>query len=199
MRVAVGSTNPAKVEGVRRAFIVVFGSVDVVGVSVSTSVGSQPIGLRSVVIGAVERAVNALRLVQGDFGVGIEAGLVEIPGTITGYIDFQACAIVDAQGFVSLGFGPGFEFPPQAVDEVVKGPARELEEPMVRLTGVERIGERGGAIKWLSRGAVDREALTEMATVMALVPRLNSGLYPLKRVEDVLAELNITDGGRSFS
>ena len=193
MKVVVGSTNPAKIEGVRRAFTALFGAVDIVGVQVSTSVGSQPIGLRSVIIGAVERAVNALRLVEGDFGVGVEAGLVEVPATVTGYMDFQACAIVDNQGLVSLGFGPGFEFPPQAVDEVIKGLARELEEPMVRLTGIERIGEKGGAIKWLSRGAMDRETLTEMATMMALIPRLNSDLYPLRRADEVLAELSTSD------
>ncbi len=189
MRVAVGSRNPVKLAAVERALSRVFGDVEVVAVPVKTSVGEQPIGLRSVIRGAVERASQAVRCREVELGVGVEAGLIKAPATITGYLDVQACAIVDSEGLVSIGMGPGFEFPPEAVNAVLSGESRELEEPMVRLSGIEGIGDKMGAIGWLTKGLISRVDITEVAVIMALVPRLNRDLYRLRRVEDVLAEL----------
>ncbi len=190
MRIAVGSRNPAKIEGVRRAFVRVLGPVEVIPVDVTTSVGRQPVGLGHIVKGAVERAVAALRNTGGDYGVGVEAGLLEVPGSLTGYLVFQACAIVDPEERLSLGFGPGFEFPADAVNAVFSGAASELEEPMEKITRIKQVGDRGGAIGWLTRGLVSRADITEIAVIMALVPRINPSLYPLRRVDEVLRELH---------
>lgn len=177
VRVAAGTRNPAKLRGIESAYRRLGYAVTVTAAPVETSVGPQPIGVVAVVRGAVERAVGALRRVDADFGVGVEAGLVEAPGTMSGYVDVEACAVADPEGRVTLGFSPAFEFPPEAVRRVVSGEASEMEEEMVRLSGVEAIADKQGGIGFLTRGVVTREQLTEAAVLMAMVPRLRPQLY----------------------
>ena len=78
MKVVVGTGNPVKVAAVRRAFSRLGIECEVLGVRTVTSVGPQPVGLRTTVRGAVERALGALRSSESDYGVGIEAGFVEV-------------------------------------------------------------------------------------------------------------------------
>ncbi len=190
MKVVVGTGNPVKVAAVRRAFSRLGIECEVLGVRTVTSVGPQPVGLRTIVRGAVERALGALRSSESDYGVGIEAGFVEVPGTVTGYMNFQACAVVDGDLRVSLGMGPGFEFPTEAVNSVMRGEVAEVGVFMERLTGVKGIGSREGAVGYLSRGVVTRSDITEMAVIMAMIPRLNPSLYAsLPGAPDLLEQL----------
>ncbi len=171
MKVVVGSTNPTKVEGVRLAFESYFESVEVVPKKVSSGVRPQPIG-DEVIEGAINRAKNAYG--DCDFSVGVEAGLFPIKNTITGYVDFQVAVIYDGKRY-SIGFGPGFEFPPFVVERALKG--EEVGKVMEDFTGIEDIGKKVGAIHYLTKGKVSRVELTRMAVVMALIPWLNERLY----------------------
>jgi inosine/xanthosine triphosphatase len=172
VRVVVGSTNPTKIEGVRKAFLQYFDSVEVSGKEVDSSVSSQPFD-DEVVKGAINRAKAAYS--DGfDFSVGIEAGLFRMKDAITGFIDFQVAAIFDGERF-SIGFGPGFEYPPIVVQSVLKG--KEVGDVMEEITGIKDLGERFGAIHVLSKGAISRSELSRIAVTMALVPFLNSHDY----------------------
>ena len=171
MRVVVGSTNPTKVEGVRRAFETFFKDVEVISRGVSSGVSSQPID-DEVIEGAINRALNAYG--NCDFSVGVEAGLFKKSGTITGYVDFQVAVIYDGGKF-SIGFGPGFEFPPFVVERALRGV--EVGVVMGEVTGVRDVGRRTGAIYYLTKGAISRVDLTRIAVIMALIPWLNSKLY----------------------
>ncbi len=171
MRVAVGSCNPTKVKGVEEAFKHFFNDVEVLPRSVNSGVPPQPFN-GDVIRGAINRAVNAF--CDCDFSVGIEAGFFKTEGTITGYIDFQVAAVYDGDR-CTLGFGPGFEFPPKVVEEALRG--KEAGDVMEEITGIKNIGERMGAIHYLSKGVVSRTDLTRIAVIMALIPRLNKDLY----------------------
>ena len=102
-----------------------------------------------------------------DLGVGIEAGLFEV-NEFT--IDLQYCAIYDGE-WLTLGCGSGFEYPPVVLDEVLAG--KEVGEIMSRVAGVENLGEKQGAIGFLSKGMLTRTQLTEQSVFMALIPRMN--------------------------
>jgi len=180
LSVAVGSLNPVKVNAVARAFKLFFGEVKVLPVKVDSGVPPQPIGLQEIVDGAINRARRAQAATGADYGVGIEAGLIEFPGTLTGYIDLQVCAIVDREGRITIGHGPGFEYPPAVVREVLEA-GHEVGEVMERLTGIRDIKRRMGAIGYLSKGVIDRTRLCELAVLMALIPRINPELYGLAR------------------
>ncbi len=172
MRVIVGSLNPTKIDGVRQAFSHYFDEMKVDGKDVESDSPDQPFD-EDTVKGALTRAVNAHE--EGcDFGVGVEAGLFwcnEI-----GYMDFQVAVIHDGKT-ATYGFGPGFLFPPEVVENALEG--IEVGDSMEELTGIDSIGEKYGAIHYLTGGKVSRSELTRMAVVMALIPRLNPEHYEL--------------------
>ena len=172
VRVVVGSTNPTKVEGVKRAFLQYFDSVEVSGKEVDSNVSSQPFD-DEVVKGAINRA-RAAYSNEFDFSVGIEAGLFRMKDAITGFIDFQVAAVFDGRK-LSIGFGPGFEYPPRVVKSVLEG--REVGDVMEEITGIEDLGEKFGAIHVLSKGKISRSELSRIAVTMALIPFLNSHDY----------------------
>lgn len=171
--VHVGTDNPVKVRAVRRVLADVFDRVRVRGMVVVTGVPEQPVD-QQVAVGAMNRARAALG--DADFGVGIEAGLLW-DASVGDYLDVQYCAVVDRSGRVTLGHGPGFEYPAVVVERVKHG--MTVGEAMAELTGVREIGTKFGAIGYLTERRMDRDALTEAAVLMAMVPRIRRNLFRL--------------------
>lgn len=169
--VRVGTDNPVKVRAVRSVFVDLFDRVRVRPVPVDTGVPEQPIDHQAPV-GAMNRARAALR--DADFGVGIEAGLLW-DASVGDYLDVQYCAVIDRSGRVTLGHGPGFEYPPAVVERVKAG--QTVSQAMAELTGVREIGSKYGAIGYLTQRRMDRDTLTEAAVLMAMVPRIRRDLY----------------------
>ncbi|KSW11342.1 hypothetical protein CF15_00265 [Pyrodictium occultum] len=189
--VAVGSSNPVKVNAVRRA-IRLLCLADVHGVEVESGIPSQPLGLREIVLGAVNRAVNALRKLNADYGVGVEAGVIE---TTIEPLELQAAAIVDREERVTIGLSQAFPVPRDWMSKLRE--RIELGDIASRITRRADIGERLGLIGYLTGGHVTRTDLTYNAVVMALVPRLNPSLYTqAPRVREVLVKLE--KGGQSL-
>lgn len=168
-KVAVGSKNPVKVDAVRRAFSR-FYDVEIKSLEVSSGTPPQPIGLEQTLNGAVGRARKACT--YGDLGVGIEAGLIDMGKKL--HFDIQVSAIHDGNS-TTLGLGPGFLHPQQVIEEVLGG--KEVGEIMEELSGIKAIGEKEGAIGFLTRGRVTRMEITEQSVLMALVPRIRGELY----------------------
>jgi len=173
MKVAVGTKNPVKVKATRNILEKIYSSVEVTGVNVDSGVRDQPIGLDETVQGALTRAKNAYNH-DLDLSVGIESGLLETPHSITGYLDLQWCCIYDGEK-ETLGVSAGFEYPPAVVAEVLKG--REVGHIMDQVTGVDKLGQKTGAVSYLSRGMLDRMGNTEQCVLMAMIPRMNEDVY----------------------
>ena len=171
LRIGVGTDNPVKVRAVGRVMAALSFPARVRGVRVRTDVPEQPFGDEALQ-GALNRAKAAIG--RGDFGVGIEAGLVWSP-LLSDHFDVQYVAIVDRAGRVTVGHGPGFTYPPRVLENVKAG--RTVGEAMERLTGVRGIGSKEGAIGYLTERRLDRDALTESAVMMAMVPRIRRELY----------------------
>jgi inosine/xanthosine triphosphatase len=173
IKVAVCSTNRVKLDAVRNIFTQAFGLVEIVSVDPDGETEKQPMEERTVQ-GAIKRARIALERSGADFGVGIEAGLF-LNRFLDKHLDVQYCAVLDSSGRMTVGHGPGFEYPPSVVDAVLKG--RSVGETMSSITGIEDIGRRSGSIGYLSDGMIDRTSLTEVAVLMALIPRIRRELY----------------------
>ncbi|MGI0149664.1 MAG: inosine/xanthosine triphosphatase [Thermoplasmata archaeon] len=171
LQVSVGSDNPVKVEAVRTILRVLSFPARVRGLRVPTDVSDQPFD-QEALQGAINRARAALR--EGDFGIGIEAGLVW-SSVLSDYFDVQYCAVIDRAGRITVGHGPGFVYPPRIIEKVKAGAA--VGEAMARLTGIRTIGSKQGAIGYLTAGKLNRERLTESAVLMAMVPRIRRELY----------------------
>ena len=173
MQISVGTKNPAKLEGVRTAFSRYFPEVKLTPVD-STSVSrAQPHGLEQMVEGATARAKYALSKAGGDFGVGVEAGLFTISGV---YFDNQVAAITDPSGKVSLGHSAGYMLPKQAMEELLsKG--EELERWAEAISGIDKVGDKGGIVQYLTKGKTTRTELTDQCVTTALIPWLHRGTY----------------------
>lgn len=177
MRVHVGTANPAKREAVQRVVERVYPDQrwDVRLVEADTDVPEQPFE-DDVARGARERARAAMATAdRPDYGVGVEAGLIWHE-TLGAYFDVQYAVIVDQDGQETAGHGPGFVYPPDVIRAAVND-GRTVGEAMTALSGIDEIGQRMGAIGYLSRGHMDRTVLTEQAMLMALVPRLRREHY----------------------
>ncbi|MCD6495366.1 inosine/xanthosine triphosphatase [Candidatus Bipolaricaulota bacterium] len=168
MKVNVGTGNSLKVEAVRAAFTAAFpeGDVKVNAVDVPSSVPAQPFG-EQVAAGAIKRARAAL--LNADYGVGIEAGIVGFPGCKERF-SVQFCAIVDRDGKITVGHGPGYTLPSKVLSKLDAG--SDLNREMSRISGIDEIREKIGAVGYLSNGMTDRLMITRDAVLMALIPRL---------------------------
>lgn len=176
VRIAVGSENPVKVEAVKLAAQRLYGDADVRGFAVASGVAEQPFE-EETWEGARTRARMALAAWgEADFGVGLEAGLFETPA-VGGLLDVQACVVLDRVGRFTYGQGPGFAYPDDISEELRKGAS--VGEVVSRVSGVDDVGRKEGAIGWLSRGHVTRTQLSEPAVLMAFLPRLRPEIYRL--------------------
>jgi inosine/xanthosine triphosphatase len=176
LRIVVGTANRLKVEAVRGAFRRAFPTLrlQIRGVRVPSGVPEQPYG-RDAHRGARQRAVNALaRAADVDYSVGVEAGLVR-DAPMGRWLDLQYVSVLDREGGWSDAHGGGFYYPPAILQAVRRGAT--VSQAVGPIAGDRRIGSTIGAVGFLSRGALDRRELTELAVLLALLPRLRPGLY----------------------
>ena len=195
MIIFVGSINPVKINAVKQVFSIIFPkkNITVKSLDVSSEVSNQPIELNNVVKGAVKRAQNALEKAkkifptyfenedkekdEQIFSIGIEAGLVSIPFTISGYLDYQFCAIIDKTGKISIGSNSGWEYPSEVINSIINNRDLEIADIMAKISGDNEIKHRGGAIGYFSKGKLKREELTRQGIFMALIPWMNQDKY----------------------
>lgn len=169
VKVAVGTRNELKLHAVRNIFSNIYEDIEFLKLPVDSGVSPQPWD-EETITGAKTRAATALNLADdAHFGVGIEAGLLWNEQA-QNYYDVQYCAIQDRGGRVTTGHGSGFYYPEIILDGVKAGGT--VGEVMSEVTGINDIGKKQGAIGFLSQGLLSREALTEQAVLMAMVPRL---------------------------
>lgn len=169
---AVGSTNPVKIGAVTRIFGFNFPDVRVVGVDVASGVSAQPIGEEETALGAKNRALAAMAATGADWGIGLEGG-VTFRGDECWMNGF--CAIIHEDGRVSFGRGAEFLLPPALGGAVRSG--GEVGPLMDQLTGLHETKKKGGAIGFLTNGAVVREDLFAAMVAAALVSFLHPELY----------------------
>lgn len=169
----MGTKNPAKIAGIRSAFIKYFTEVEIHPVDSSSVAKAQPKGLEEMAAGATARAKFALSKAGGDFGVGVEAGIFMI-GDV--YFDNQVAAIANSSGGVSLGHSAGYMLPHDAMDKLFKD-GRELERWAEEVSGISDVGDKGGLIQHLTKGKMTRTELTEQCVVTALIPWLHHDVY----------------------
>ena len=177
MKIFVGSLNPVKISAVEEVFLEYFPNrtFSIQGISVSSDVSDQPIGLDIVVQGAVNRATNVRGLFQShtdttsdkkldpNYYVGIEAGFVAVPHSVSGYLDYQFCAIIDGKGDMAIGSGSGLDFPPKIVHALIheRDSNIELKTIMAEISGDPAINQKEGAVGYYSKGKITRKQITK--------------------------------------
>lgn len=171
MKVAVGSTNPVKVQAVVEAFQEVFGEVKIIEKEVDPEVPDQPFG-EEVIDGSKNRAKNVLRITNADFGIGIEGGVIELGGR---WYNLGFVTIVDKEGHIGTGTSGWFECPSRILKEMRGG--KELGEVIDKITGEKDVKKREGAIGTFTKGKVSRKDLYKHGVFVALTPFLSPELF----------------------
>jgi inosine/xanthosine triphosphatase len=172
--VAIGSRNRAKTEGVRRAFKQLLRDVEFEELDFTAVVKTQPMSMDETVKGAKKRAELAIKRQGADFGVGVEAGLVELADGF--FLNVQIAAIVDVPGHLSFGCSSGFPIPKRFVEKLRQN-REELDAYTHELAGAKKVREEEGIVYRLSGGRLSRVEMTEQCVSMALIPWLNGKLY----------------------
>ncbi len=171
MRVHVGSENAVKVNAVKDALArwPEFASADVAGVPSGSAVSHHPRTLAETVEGATNRAKAAFP--GSAMGVGIEGGLMELPGSKTGSQEVAVCALYDGNELF-VGVSSGFEFPAAALELMAHGVETNEAIRRAGFTEHPRLGSVDlGMAGVLSEGRLTRRMQIAQSVTMALVNR----------------------------
>jgi len=172
-KVAVGSSNPAKVAAVRAAMAKLAPDATIAAHEVVSGVRAQPWGERETRRGAIERARAAIAAtVDADLGVGLEGGVIDDGG---GLELVSWVAIVDRAGRVGLASGLRFMLPTSAAARLRRG--AELGEVMDELFETSESKKTSGAVGLLTQGFVSRSEAFADLVAMAAAPFLFPAMY----------------------
>ncbi len=173
-KVIIASKNPVKIEATRMAFKRSFpeGNFEFKGVSVSSGVPEQPKGDKEVILGAKNRADNAMKSYsEADYWVGIEGGVEE---TEEGMGSFS-WVVVKSKKQTGRAKGNVFFLPKKVIELIKKG--KELGEADDIVFDDDNSKQKNGSVGILTNDIIDRTDYYYVALVLALIPFQNSNLY----------------------
>ena len=178
MIINVGSTNPVKIEAVRETLVLyprIFEDFKIRPIDVTSGVSEQPKSLEETIEGAMNRAKKAVGYC--DYSFGLESGLMEVPFTKTGSMEFCSCVIYNGKNY-ALGLSSAFEFPIK-VTQMIHDQGIDANEAFYKcgLTENPKMGSSEGAIGMLTNGKVTRKDYTKQAIQMALIHLEHKELY----------------------
>jgi inosine/xanthosine triphosphatase len=176
MKVNIGTKNKIKIEALRETvagYDFLKGAI-VSGTEVVSGVPDQPQNIEATVCGAKKRAQNAFK--DCDFAVGVEDGLMAVPGSGAGFMNVTAAAFYDGERFY-LGLSAAFEYPPAVIRLVKEGLDINQAFYKMELTGDPKIGSAQGAVGILTKGRWVRKDTVKQALTAALVQLENKSLF----------------------
>ena len=154
LNVAIGTTNPAKVQAVQKAFQDQYGEVHFECLKTESFVSDQPISDQETIEGALNRAKNVLKATDSDVGIGLEGGVFE---SSYGMFLCNWGAMVDLQGNEIIGGGARIALPKEISNELKAG--KELGPLMDEYTQRTGIRKKEGAIGVFTNGLITRDAM----------------------------------------
>lgn len=171
-RAAVGSTNPAKVEAVRRTLGRFAPDCVVVSVDAPSGVADMPLGEQAIRAGALARARAALERTDAEIAFGLEGGAI-VEGErawLTGHVIALA-----RDGRIGEAAWGRMLLPIAAGTRVQNGD--ELGDVIDDLFNATESKRHAGAIGLLTDGAVSRTDAFADHVAMACAPFLHPELY----------------------
>lgn len=158
--IAIGSTNPVKIQAVRNALI--DEKMHVVSCAGSSNVRSQPLSDEETLQGAINRAKNCLEKTDSTLAIGLEAGVVFLQDNL--YLCHWG-AIVDRHQNIYFTNGPLILLPLEYWKLLQEG--QSLEDIMHHSTGIENLGTKSGAIGIFTNNKLNREeVMTQIAKIL---------------------------------
>lgn len=173
-KIIVASENPVKIQAALAGFKRMFPDEKfaVGGISGESGVKDQPMSDEETLLGAENRARNAMKTcLEADYCVGIEGG-VEQKGKEM--YTFAWVAIVSKK-IVGRGKTASFLLPSKVVKLIKNG--KELGDAMDEIFKKSNSKQKEGAIGILTEGVIDRKTLYTPAVMSALIPFKRKDLY----------------------
>ena len=174
MKVAVGTTNPAKINAVKAAFDKIWPDEtwDVVGVGVTSGVSDQPLSARESIKGATTRAKKVLEHEKADYGVGLEGGVHKIESH---WFDCGWMVVIDKEGTTGIGTSIWMETPPKMMKMVHEG--MELGHIDDKLFGTKNSKQGTGHFGLITNDALTRSDMYRDGVISALSRFMHPEVY----------------------
>ena len=175
MKVLIGTKNPGKIEGAKRALENYFKDVEIIGVKADSNVNDQPVN-RETFIGAKNRVNNLIKYakennIKADFYMAVESGITEELGfwAIT-----NVAVIKNSEGVMGVGTSASFPVPQKHVKTIIN---ETLATVMDNLFNESDLRSSTGGVGLLTHEVITRIDLNTQAFVMALTPFINKNLW----------------------
>lgn len=174
MKVAVGSTNPVKIEATKKAFKKVWPDKkwEVIGLEISSSVSDQPMSDKESIKGARNRAKGTIRKSAADFGVGLEGGLQQISDK---WFDTGWIVIIDKNGVEGIGSTIRMHTPQKMIQMVKKG--MEIGEADDILFKTKNSKQKKGHFGLMTNNAIDRVNAYKDGVISALARFIHPNIF----------------------
>ena len=173
-KVAVGSTNPTKIQATKLAFEKVFPTEtwEVIGIKVSSGISDQPMSASEAIQGATNRAKKALDQTSADFGVGLEGGMQEIDGR---WIETGWCVIVNHKQEMGIGSSIHMQVPSKLIHHIKQG--QELGTATDIAFETIESSKKQGFFGLMTNGHLDRTQAYSDGVIASLTRFLHPHLY----------------------
>lgn len=175
MKVLMGTKNPGKIEGAKKALEQYFNNIEIEGISVESNVSEQPFD-EEILLGAKNRVKNLKKYaeennIDADLYIGTEAGITNLLG---GWFNYNLAVIEDKNGLQSIGSSQGFEIPETYIEDIKK---TDLGQVMDKVFDKEGLGKGKGGISFLTKDVISRIDITKDAVTMALIKHINGEIW----------------------
>lgn len=165
VKIGVGSTNPVKIAAVQEAFAQVWPESNWIaeGMAAASGVSDQPMSDRESLIGATNRAKQALEFPEAEWGVGLEGGVDVIDGQ---YFDCGWIVVMDQSGRIGRGCTIRMPVPNKMVEMIHQG--MELGHIDDLLFNQSNSKQQGGHFSLMTNGLLTRQSEYRHAVIAAL-------------------------------
>ena len=173
-KVLVASQNPVKLEAVKEGLSAFLkDDLELLGVSVESGVGDQPMSDEETLLGASNRVMRILNQFPGhDYYVGLEGGVEQ---HASGLMAFAWMVISNGER-IGKARTASFFLPPEVAKLVRDG--MELGHADDVVFSKSNSKQQNGAVGLLTSDVITRKSLYRPAVQMAFIPFLNPELYP---------------------
>ncbi len=185
-RAGIATSNPGKINALKKVLARYCGIAEVNVIRAPEGLPEQPVGSIEVVRGAVLRALESFKALNGKgYGFGLEAGPLEFY-THNGYIEAEVAAVIGPQGRVSIGVSSMFPLPSHIVGRMKHGVPLGGMAPRRAIDTGDSIGYIG-VLTW---GGVTRVDLHVQALTSALIPWISGFQDELEHYSALLDRLS---------
>ncbi len=164
LRIAIGSTNPVKIEATRIAIAKIYKNFDVVPVDIKSIVSAFPTSDEEMVKGAIYRARESMKNAKADIGIGLEGG----------YHCYSWGCFIKAWGaatdgsIIGIGASPAVPIPDELIEIIDPKIDDKSKQSVDSFFGIENLAKKQGIMGAITKGALTRQESLVQAVVSAM-------------------------------